>query len=267
MKCQVNVNKILANKQKPIEDKSIHIDKEMSQHPLDNYLRTSNEVAKEQLQEYLDFQERAYNMFFDDNDITMEQFVAFTRDCVKFEYMDNVMEGATSRKITKKAEKKLRKVNNKVNGHRDSIAKNMKRIDDKVSDIANRKLDNIINTGKDMKRDKLLQGRPQFKLSKFIKSSITSLGAATGAAALFGPAAAAVIVAIGLLCRKELLDRTEKREKKRILLELETDLKLCKEKIEDAKSENDKKKKYQLMRIESTLQKEITRIKYGLRYY
>ena len=42
---------------------------------------------------------------------------------------------------------------------------------------------------------------------------------------------------------------------------------LQQEKIEDAKSENDKKKKYQLMRIESTLQKEITRIKYGLRYY
>ena len=60
---------------------------------------------------------------------------------------------------------------------------------------------------------------------------------------------------------------TEKREKKRLLLELETELKLTKEKIEDAKSENDKKKKYQLMRIESTLEKEITRIKYGLRYY
>ena len=267
MKCQVNVNKILANKQKQIEDKPTHIDKELSQYPMAKSLKTSNEVTKEQVQEYLDFQERAYNMFFDDNEITMEQFVAFTRDCVKFEYMDNVMEGTTSRKITKKAEKKLRKVNNKVNGHRDTIAKNMKRVDDKVSDIANRKLDDIINTGKDMKRDKILQGRPQFKLSKFIKSSIMSLGAATGAAALFGPATAAVIVAIGLLCRKELMNRTEKREKQRILLDLETDLKLCKEKIEDAKSENDKKKKYQLMRIESSLQKEITRIKYGLRYY
>ena len=39
------------------------------------------------------------------------------------------------------------------------------------------------------------------------------------------------------------------------------------EKIEDAKAENDRKKKYQLMRIEATLEKEITRIKYGLRYY
>ena len=93
------------------------------------------------------------------------------------------------------------------------------------------------------------------------------LGAATGTAALFGPATAAVVVAIGILCRKDLMRRTEKREKQRILLELETDLKLTKEKIEDAKSENDKKKKYQLMRIESALEKEITRIKYGLRYY
>jgi len=267
MKYQIDVDKVLANKQKPIENKPVYSKTEVSYHPLAKYLRTSNEVIKEQLQEYLDFQERATNMFFDDNEITMEQFVEFTRDCVKFEYIDNVMEGTNSRKMTKKAEKKLRKINNKVNGHRDTVVKNMKRVDDKVSDIANRKLDDIINTGKDMKRDKILQGRPQFKLSNFIKSSITSLGAATGAAALFGPATAAVIVAIGLLCRKELMNRTEKREKKRILLDLETDLKICKEKIEDAKSENDKKKKYQLMRIESALQKEITRIKYGLRYY
>lgn len=262
MKYQVNVNKILANKQKQVEKKQSHAEKETLKRPL-----SGNEVTKEEMQEYLEFQDRARDMFFDDNDITMEQFVAFTRDCIRFEYIDNVMEGVTARKMTRAAEKKLREVNHAVNGHKDNVIKNMKRVDDKVSDVANRKLDDIINTGKDMKRDKLLQGRPQFKLSKFIKSSILSLGAASGAAALFGPAAAAVIVAIGILCRKELLDRTEKREKQRILLELETDLKLCKEKIEDAKSENDKKKKYQLMRIESTLQKEITRIKYGLRYY
>ena len=267
MKYQVNVNKILANKQKQIEKQPSHTEKETPKQSLRKCLKGENEVTKEEMQEYLEFQDRARNMFFDDNDITMEQFVAFTRDCIRFEYIDNVMEATTARKMTRAAEKKLRKVNHTINGHKDNAIKNMKRIDDKVSDVANRKLDDIINTGKDMKRDKILQGRPQFKLSKFIKSSIMSLGAATGAAALFGPAVAAVIVAIGLLCRKELLDRTEKREKQRILLELETDLKLCKEKIEDAKSENDKKKKYQLMRIESTLQKEITRIKYGLRYY
>ena len=61
--------------------------------------------------------------------------------------------------------------------------------------------------------------------------------------------------------------RAEEREKKRILLELETELKIVKEKIEDAKGDNVKEQKYQLMRIQSNLEKEIMRIKHGMRYY
>ena len=169
MKYQVNVNKILANKQKQVEKQPSHTEKETTKQSLRKCPKGENEVTKEEMQEYLEFQDRARNMFFDDNDITMEQFVAFTRDCIRFEYIDNVMEATTARKMTRAAEKKLRKVNHTINGHKDNAVKNMKRIDDKVSDVANRKLDDIINTGKDMKRDKILQGRPQFKLSKFIK--------------------------------------------------------------------------------------------------
>jgi hypothetical protein len=51
------------------------------------------------------------------------------------------------------------------------------------------------------------------------------------------------------------------------MLELETELKITREKIEDAKGENAKEKKYQLMRIESELEKEIFRIKHGMKYY
>ena len=50
-------------------------------------------------------------------------------------------------------------------------------------------------------------------------------------------------------------------------LELETELKITKEKIEDAKAENAKEKKYQLMRIENELEKEIFRIKHGMKYF
>lgn len=281
MKYQVDVNKILTNKQNRIEDPPI--DNISNDESLLEALLAKNEkdrntivceslsvyndnITENELQDYFDFQSKTYKMFYDENDITMEQFIEFIQGCIKYEYIDDVMEAA-GRQTTRKVEKGLRKVNHKVNGHRNTLGKNLQRIDDKASDIANRKLDDIINTGRDIKRDKLLQGRPQIKISRFIKQGITALGAATGAAALFGPAVAAVIVAIGILCRKDLLKKTEKREKQRILLELETDLKITREKIEDAKAENDRKKKYQLMRIESTLEKEITRIKYGLRYY
>ena len=223
-------------------------------------------VNEEMLNDYYDFQKRTYEMFYDDNDITMEQFILFIQDCIKFEPLDITIEAA-GRNMTRNAQKKLRKINNKVNGKRNTVSKNLRRLDDKASDVVNRKLDGIINTGRDLAREKIVEGRPAVKISRFIRNGIMTLAGATGAATLLGPAAAAVVVAIGLYCKKNLTKKTEEREKKRILLELETDLKLTREKIEDAKAENDKKKKYQLMRIESTLEKEITRIKYGLRYY
>lgn len=223
-------------------------------------------VNEEMLNDYYDFQKRTYEMFYDDNDITMEQFISFIQDCIKFEPLDITIEAA-GRNMTRNAQKKLRKINNKVNGSRNTLGKNLNRLDDKASDIVNRKLDSIINTGRDLAREKMVEGRPQVKISRFIRNGIMGLAAASGSVALFGPATGAIIVAIGLLCKQNLKKNTEKREKKRLLLELETELKLTREKIEDAKGENDKKKKYQLMRIESTLEKEITRIKYGLRYY
>ena len=223
-------------------------------------------VNEEILNDYYDFQKRTYEMFYDDNDITMEQFISFTQDCIKFEPLDMTLEAA-GRNMTRNAQKKLRKINNKVNGKRNTVTKNLRRLDDKASDVVNRKLDSIINTGRDLAREKIVEGRPAVKISRFIRNGIMALAAGTGAVSLLGPAAAAVIVAIGLYCKRNLTKKTEEREKKRILLDLETNLKLTREKIEDAKAENDRKKKYQLMRIEATLEKEITRIKYGLRYY
>ncbi len=260
MKYQVNVDRVLNNKKKPTP-KSTPIKKMSTETVLETY-----GVDTEEIKDYMQFQTDTFNMLYDDNDITMEQMISFINGCFKYEYIDNVMEAA-GRKQVRNTEKGLRGINDKLNGKKNQLNKNLKRIDDKASEVANRKLDDIINTGRELKREKLIEGRPQIKLGKFIKQSILAVAGATGTAALFGPAVAAIVVAIGLMCRKNLLDKTEKREKERILLDLETDLRITREKIEDAKAENDRKKKYQLMRIEATLQKEITRIKYNLRYY
>lgn len=292
MKFHIDTNKVLAMKSEKMKQKEFHnpqivqeqtmtdqpvlealiykVDKEREEiacENLNNYTPYDEYVINEEmLNEYYDFQKRSYKMFYDDNDITMEQFISFIQDCIKFEPLDITMEAA-GRNMTRSTQKKLRQINNKVNGKRNTVGKNLRKLDDKASDVVNRKLDGIINTGRDLAREKIIEGRPAVKISRFIRNGILALAGATGSVALLGPAAAAVVVAIGLYCKKNLTKKTEEREKKRILLELETDLKLTREKIEDAKAENDKKKKYQLMRIESTLEKEITRIKYGLRYY
>ena len=291
MKFHIDTNKVLnmqseKSKQKEIKNKSIVHENTLSNQPLlESLIIKANEdknniicenlnkytpydeyiITENMLNDYYDFQKRTYEMFYDDNDITMEQFISFIQDCIKFEPLDMTLEAA-GRNMTRNAQKKLRKINNKVNGKRNTVTKNLRRLDDKASDVVNRKLDSIINTGRDLAREKIVEGRPAVKISRFIRNGIMALAAGTGAVSLLGPAAAAVIVAIGLYCKRNLTKKTEEREKKRILLDLETNLKLTREKIEDAKAENDRKKKYQLMRIEATLEKEITRIKYGLRY-
>lgn len=50
---------------------------------------------------------------------------------------------------------------------------------------------------------------------------------------------------------------------KLVLNELDLELKITREKIDDAKSKGDTKAKYQLMRIENNIEREIFRIKYG----
>ena len=59
-------------------------------------------------------------------------------------------------------------------------------------------------------------------------------------------------------------DDTQKKEAKdAIINELELELKLTREKIEDAKSAGNTKAKYELMRVEHKIEKEIYRIRYG----
>ena len=264
MKFNVNVNKILENKSVPEEEKPPYKkEKKDSKMILESYGFGDGEIT-----DYMNFQNDTFELFYGDEDITVENFIDFVSGCCKYEHYDNVIEASGAGHVTaRKADYKLRKVNDKVNGKKNTLSKNLRHIDDKASEVANRKLDDIINMGREIKREKLIEGRPRIKIGKFIRDGILAIAGATGTAALFGPATAAVIVGIGMLCRADLLKKTEKREKERILLDLETDLRITREKIEDAKAENDRKKKYQLMRIEATLQKEITRIKYGLRYY
>ena len=80
-----------------------------------------------------------------------------------------------------------------------------------------------------------------------------------------GPLISVAITIIIALGKFALDKKADERERKRVLTELETELKIVREKIEDAKGDNARKQKYELMRLEASLEKEVTRIKYGLR--
>lgn len=193
-------------------------------------------------------------------------------DICKYQYMQE----ADTKIITKGTNKITKAIGNasaKSRGMADAkskigaIKRGARIVDDRASDAINKKVDDIMNFSRDAKREKILTGKNTVRVSGVLKNAIKILVAGTAGVGLFGPIAGAAIGLIGALGARGISKNVEDREKKRILLELETELKIVKEKVEDAKGENNKKQKYQLMRIQANLEKEITRIKHGLRYY
>ena len=210
-----------------------------------------------------------------DEDINVKDMIELYKVTEALCEYESTME-ASSRIITKGTEKVTKSIGNasaKSHGISSSsskmgqIKRGAKIIDDRASDAINRKLDDIMNFTRDQKREKLITGKNTVKLGKCLKTLIKVAVSAAAMKAWQGPVVGTITTVVGLLAARALSKRTEEREKKRILLELETELNIVKEKIEDAKGDNAREQKYQLMRIQANLEKEIMRIKHGMRYY
>lgn len=134
-----------------------------------------------------------------------------------------------------------------------------KKIDRNVSDKVNKVIDKSRNAGKEEVDEKIIEGRKKFKLSRLIKQLIGA--SAVVSATLINP----ILGVIALMGKRAANKKLHAREKKRILHELEVELKIVEEKIEDSKGDEDKRKKYELMRTKAALEKEIDRIRFNLR--
>lgn len=75
---------------------------------------------------------------------------------------------------------------------------------------------------------------------------------------------APVITILALAVRFGLDKKTTNRERKKLIMELETELQLLDEKINDARSASDNKAKYALMRTRSEVNNAIRKLKFGL---
>ena len=234
--------------------------------------------------------------------IKIAEYYQLATEIAKYEILSEESSTKIITRGTEKATRAIGNISSKSHGMASekskvgAIKRGARIVDDRASDAVNRKIDSIINLGQDAKREKIITGKNTFKLSKALKSAIALLTgggiaagagkavgakvagklaakgavgkvAAVGAKVALGPLVGATIAIIGALAIRALHKNTETRERKRIMLELETELKIVKEKVEDAKAENDKEAKYRLMRTQAALEKEITRIKHNLRYY
>ena len=65
---------------------------------------------------------------------------------------------------------------------------------------------------------------------------------------------------------RHLSKEKDRRIRNELLSQLDTEIKICEEKINDANSEGSKKQKYQLMRIKAKLERERLRVKTNSRY-
>ena len=124
-----------------------------------------------------------------------------------------------------------------------------------VMDKTKALIDSIQKSNREDTREEIITDSDFVKLRNFFK--MTALPTAIMYYAL-GPALAIV----GFLVMRAKRD-DNKRTRDAIVRELETELKLTREKIEDARRKDDDKAKYELMRLESKLEDEIANIKYG----
>lgn len=271
------INKIILDKEKqirPIEESS------MNTMYFDNVAEFNNLVE---------------SIFFSDEEPSLEDFIRLqfiTEGLINYE---DTME-ASSRIITKGAEKITRTIDNrsakssgmtKSNSKSGQVVRDTKVIATRVADSINKKVNDILEKQKDDRRKRIITGGFSVKLLHLLKQAIAFIlgkkfiinklvgPAKTGAVKVLGKTlipsislgplitvAITIIIALG----KFALDkRADERERQRVLNELEVELKIVREKIDDARGDNARKQKYELMRLEASLDKEITRIKYGLR--
>ena len=116
-------------------------------------------------------------------------------------------------------------------------------------------IDGIKKDQEEDTREEVITDSAFVKLRNFFKQ--TALPAAVMWYAL-GPALAIV----GFITMKA-LKTDEKKTRDAVIRELETELKLTREKIEDARRKDDDKAKYELMRLESKIEDNIAKIKFG----
>lgn len=276
----VDVKRILENKNKPtipVTHVQEHTKEELLQEVCRKYNKSivtesmNIDISSLKDREFL-FEYHVIDMFGDDKDISLEYFLFFMENAISLynnemeQVKENKMANAT-RKVANKVTTGVRRLDQKMEGKGRSAKKNIEKIDKTLSGFVNKKIDDIINIGREDKREKIITGRVSVKLAKLLKNTIKTIVGAAGAKMVLGPVGGTIATIIGLLGAYACSKKTEVREKRRILLELETELKIVKEKIEDAKGENDKKQKYELMRTQASLEKEITRIRYNMRHY
>lgn len=215
------------------------------------------------------------------DEIALESFNELSRLANEYAYLSEGLIAITEKKeVFKSSESMDILTENKVNGALKKAAIKGDQVSRKLANASRKSMDegrrvkviaskipghfealvnNSINKVKQMdvneRRKRIMEGGFRFKLFKLIRNAIL-----LGGAAAINPA----LAAIGFLVHFALDKQVDRKVRQNIVKELREELAIVTEKIEDAKGDQNKSKKYQLMRIKTKLENDIERIQYNL---
>jgi len=189
----------------------------------------------------------------EDMQFTLENFNILIRNIRKLQNIKemNCLQEGTIDNVGRKVVHAVRSTANNIGSGSSSIKKSVNHVVDAFNDTIDKYKKMEVNE----RRNRIIEGGSSFTLMKIIK-----YGIAVGLVWAVSPA----LAAIGLLTSVALNVHADIKERKKILNDLEDELKIVDAKIEDSRNDDQKEKKYQLMRIKSKLEKDIARIKYRL---
>lgn len=167
-----------------------------------------------------------------------------------------------ARELSRNANKKEAKMIKKQ-GTLKQVAKAGKEAITPMEKFINSSIEKVKEADKNERRNIIIKGGMVPKVWRWLKRGIAlTIGGTAGV--IFTPAAIATAIAfIGWVASDKYLDA---RERSKLLKELEDELQIVNEKIDDSRGDENKQKKYELMRIRNELKRTQDKIRLGLRY-
>ena len=221
------------------------------------------------------------NLVFDDESEeelgsqAIENFVRAYRTMEAYVRYQGVTEESKVTKGVVRTAHKAEKVTRKVAGAVNTGGSNINRVKTAVNKVTdplvatiNKTIDNIKKMDSDERRERIITGQFRYKLFNTLTKAIAgvasgkliAIGVGASASSVIGP----ILALIGVIASFAINKKLDEKERKKILQELESELTIVNEKIDDAKGDGAREKKYELMRIKQKLEKDIERIKYHL---
>ena len=199
------------------------------------------------------------DLFMDpDEEITTEGFDELVKIAYNYSALTEGTIGKAARKIARAGEKTVQgttKAIRKAGSELKHAGVVVARIPDSMDNLVNNTLNKLKQMSKEQRRKEIIEGGFRVKLFKIIRNAILA-----GVAFKISPALAAV----GLVTSVGISTHIDNKIRRELIHELEQELAICNEKIEDARGDSNKQKKYELMRLKNKLEDSIAKIKYRL---